>query len=155
MRSTGTPPPNLCASLESLEMALAILSLDHRMDPRLRGLVPDWCGSRNNARWFSLLNDRHHLSIIYRCLTFPTVCVCAWEKECVCVCVSHSYVTLNLSPSNQQLSTRQALTLIVEIAWRVYLASPRAWERTQFKIECLVFEKCVGCLWSAHGSGVK
>lgn len=34
-------PPNLCASLESLEMALAILSLDHRMDPRLKGLVPD------------------------------------------------------------------------------------------------------------------
>lgn len=89
-------------------MALAILSLDHRMDPRLRG----WCQIDVVQ---GIMPDGSHYSMT--AITFPSFtaaslsrqCVCAWEK--VCVCVSHSYVTLNLSPSNQQLSTRQALLL--------------------------------------------
>lgn len=130
-----------------MEMALAILSLYHRMDLRLRG----WCQIDMVQRW---MPDGSHYSMT--AITFPSFTAAALPRQCVSVCVSRSYVTLNLSPSNQQPSTRRTLLHIFPSCGnRLASVSGRSACVREDAVHSkrLVFEKCMGCLWCAYGSG--
>lgn len=67
--------PHLCVSLESLEKALAILSLYHRMDPRLRG----WCQIDVVQ---GIMPDGSHYSMT--AITFPSFTDASLSRQCVC-----------------------------------------------------------------------